>query len=278
MNNVRLSQWHKIPPAILNLIIINCIIFLAQQVFIGANNQSNLTNILGLHYFKDSNFRIWQIITHWFCHANLSHLLGNMVMLWLFGSKIENLMGAKKFLIIYGISGLGASLLHLCLLHFEFLQIQSAVNNFNLWPTQAGFNKFFQKYLSSEVFTDNYVDIVKLNQSWLNDPFNTQFIEPAKEIMLQAFNNTNTGITIGASGAVCGIMAAVGYLFPNDRFYGYLPFPLKFVLPFVLIFEIYYGAFYSNGSNIAHFAHAGGIIFGFIGTWLINKIYKRDFY
>jgi membrane associated rhomboid family serine protease len=277
MTEVKLSHWKKFPPAILNIIIINVIVFVAQQMMVGDGN-SSLTNTLSLHYFKADGFRWWQLFTHWFCHGSVQHLLGNMVVLWLFGQKIENLMGTQKFIIIYIASGIGATLLHLGLLHYEYMQLQGLVNAFQLSPTQPRFHAIFKQFLNSEVYNNNYREALNLDASWLNDPFNNQFTSEAKEITSLFLANAKTGITLGASGAVCGVMAAFGYLFPNDRVYGYLPFGIKYILPLILIAEIYYGAFYSAGSNIAHFAHAGGIIFGVIAVWIFNKFNRKHFY
>lgn len=278
MTEVKLGHWKKVPTAILNIIIINVIVFVAQQIIAGTNGRANVTNVLALHYFADDDFRWWQLFTHWFCHGSVQHILGNMVMLWFFGNKIENLMGSKKFIIIYCISGVGATLLHVGLLHYEYSGIENLVTTFNLSPTQVRFNTIYTKYLSSEVFNNTYLVANNLAISWLNDPFNPQFIPEAKELVNSVLANATKGITLGASGCVCGVLGAFGYLFPNDRVYGYLPFGIKYVLPLILIAEIYYGAFYSNGTNVAHFAHAGGIVFGILAAWLFNKFNKKDFY
>lgn len=74
----------------------------------------------------------------------------------------------------------------------------------------------------------------------------------------------NTWNTVGASGAVYGLLLAFGMLFPNSRIYLYFLFPIKakwFVIGYAVI-ELLSG-FFSSG-NVAHFAHLGGMLFGLI--------------
>ena len=104
-----------------------------------------------------------------------------------------------------------------------------------------------------------------------------QYIQYAME--LSHYDNVDTGLsiipmaeflnmmtTVGASGAVYGILLAFGMLFPETRMFVFpLPFPIKakfFVIGYAVI-ELFSG-FGSSGDGVAHFAHLGGMIFGFL--------------
>lgn len=104
-NNYRPSQ--KIPPVVLNLIIINVIVFVAQLVF---DSTLGLTNILALYPYNSGLFKPYQLVTHMFAHGGFLHILFNMYALWIFGSVLERIWGPKRFLIFYLVCGLAAGL------------------------------------------------------------------------------------------------------------------------------------------------------------------------
>src|SRR5450432_80656 len=104
-NNYRPSQ--KTTPVVLNLIIINAIVFVAQMVF---DSTWNLTNRLALYSYNSGLFEPYQLVTHMFAHGGFFHILFNMYALWMFGSVLERIWGAKKFLIFYLVCGLAAGL------------------------------------------------------------------------------------------------------------------------------------------------------------------------
>jgi membrane associated rhomboid family serine protease len=104
-NNYRPSQ--RIPPVVLNLIIINAIVFVAQLVF---DSTLGLTDILALYPYNSGLFKPYQLVTHMFAHGGFLHILFNMYALWIFGSVLERIWGPKKFLIFYLVCGLAAGL------------------------------------------------------------------------------------------------------------------------------------------------------------------------
>ncbi len=112
------------PPIIKYLMIINGIVYLIQ-IFLG---QFYFTDDFGrprtlesylIQYFAlmpiGSGFRPWQLLTFQFMHGSFSHVLFNMLYLWMFGTELENLWGSKKFLIYYLTCGIGAGLTQLFL-------------------------------------------------------------------------------------------------------------------------------------------------------------------
>ena len=118
----------KIPPIVLNLLIINGLVFLATYV-LGSTQNIELNRILGLHYFDSSLFKPYQIITSMFCHGDFSHLFFNMFALWMFGTVIEHRMGSMNFLKFYLICGLGATALHMGVQAFQVHNIVGSLSN-----------------------------------------------------------------------------------------------------------------------------------------------------
>ena len=200
-NNYRPSQ--RTTPIVLNLIIINAIVFVAQMVF---DNTWGLTNLLALYPYGSGEFKPYQLVTHMFAHGGFFHILFNMYALWMFGTVLERLWGPKKFLIFYFACGLVAGLAQMFLVH--------------------------------------------------NAP------------------------AIGASGAIMGLLAAFAYTFPNVQFY-ILPFPFpikaKYMAAIYAAIDLF-GGFSGSTDNVAHFAHLGGLVMGFILVIIWNKPDKKTFY
>ncbi|MZP56343.1 MAG: rhomboid family intramembrane serine protease, partial [Bacteroidales bacterium] len=191
---------------------------------------------LGLYFPKSENFKPVQILTHMFMHANFWHLFFNMYALFIFGQVLENVWGPKRFLIYYLVCGLGAALTHESVIAYEYARL---VNNITPDNLELVLNEGSAYYEAGKVFSDSGMQSLQL---LLNTP------------------------TVGASGAVFGILLAFGVLFPNTQLMIiFPPIPIK-AKYFVLIYggiELFL-AFTQPGSNIAHAAHLGGMLFGFI--------------
>lgn len=127
------GSFSILPPVIKNLIIINVILFLLKWVLEGVNFDLDL--LLGLFYWESPYFRFWQPLTHIFMHADFTHLLFNMFALWMFGSTIENVLGTKKFLILYFVGGFGAALCQLLVYHFQLQEVLALIQTY---PEQFG--------------------------------------------------------------------------------------------------------------------------------------------
>ncbi|MGL4293942.1 MAG: rhomboid family intramembrane serine protease [Bacteroidales bacterium] len=228
--------FQNIPPVTLNLIIINCLCLLATVVL--QTRGTNLNGILGLHYFEASKFNPVQLITYMFMHGGISHLFFNMFSLFMFGRMLEQVWGSKRFLIYYMVTGIGAGLVQEAV---WWIQIREMLSHETIHIAQYT--------LSRSEFLINYM------ADYLNYAF----------------------LTVGASGAVFGILLAFGMLFPNaELFMMFIPIPIKakyFVIGYGIL-ELFLGVGNFSGDNIAHFAHLGGMIFGFI---LIKIWKKQDF-
>jgi len=195
----------KTTPIVLNLIIINALVFVAQMIL---DKTSGLTGYIALYSYQSELFRPYQLVTHMFAHAGFMHILFNMYALWMFGSVLERVWGAKKFLIFYLVCGLAAG-------------------------------------------------------------------------VAQMFAMDINGSAIGASGAIMGLLAAFAYLFPDTKFY-ILPFPFpikaKYMVAIFAAIDLFGGLHPGAADNIAHFAHLGGLVMGFILVIIWGKTNKKTFY
>jgi len=232
MTDVRMSNFQSIPPVIKNLVILNALIYFAEEIF----GKGVVFNLFALHDIRSPLFRPHQIVTHMFLHGDFYHLLFNMLALWMFGSILENLWGQKRFLIFYVLSGLGAAFLHLAVLYVE---LGGVVRELITMPEEMKGTRYYLQQISR-----------------LNSP------------------------TVGASGAVFGCLAAFGYLFPNSVIYLYFFIPMKakwFVIIYAAI-ELWLGVRNSAGDNVAHWAHLGGALVGFLLVLYWNRRNRRHFY
>jgi membrane associated rhomboid family serine protease len=211
------------PQVVKNLIIINVLFFVASML---VGEDQSVTWLAGT-YPGSPFFQPWQIITHMFMHGGLGHLFFNMFALYMFGSQLERLWGAQRFLNYYIISGLGGFFLHEFFIGLDFYQT---------------YGTFFP-------------DRAQLVPSGMTD-------RQAVYILERTF-----GRVVGASGAVFGILLAFGLLFPNTRLMLlFPPIPIKakyFVMGYGLI-ELGLALENGSGDNVAHFAHLGGMLFGYI--------------
>lgn len=206
----------SIPTVTKNLLIINVLAFAAMYVF---RTQVDLNDILGLHFFLASDFRIYQLVTYMFMHASFEHIFFNMFALWMFGCVVERVWGPKKFLFYYLSCGIGAGL-------FQEL-------------AQYG--------------------------SYMVEGFAAYDSVPFDGMRIAMGDFLNKWTTVGASGAVYALLLAFGMIFPEERIFIFpLPIPIK-----AKWFVIFYAglslvmALTTTGGNVAHFAHLGGMAFGF---------------
>ncbi len=259
----------------------------------------DLANYLGLHYWKSDYFHFWQFFTHMFMHGSyddvnltIMHLFSNMFALWMFGSILENVWGPKRFLTFYLICGVGAAILHMGVVGYEFSIIERAFHTYQTNPGAGQFELFLQQNFPLPISTTGEARLYELANNWSNDPSNTDFATRSVawvDQYLYGSNNPQTqehykGIfdeaTVGASGAVFGILFAFGYLFPNTLLYIYflVPVKAKYVVAFYALFELYTGIQNSAGDNVAHFAHLGGMLVGFIILKIWGRTNRTHFY
>jgi membrane associated rhomboid family serine protease len=265
----RSSVLGSTPPVVKNLIYLNIIVFLASWFF-SQVYQMDLSNILGAHYFKSELFKPYQLVTYMFMHSmsDPTHIIFNMFGLWMFGRVLEGVWGSKRFFIYYFVTGIGAILINMTVQYFEFSQIHNIITEFSNNPTPDSFELIMRKHFSMFSVNQNAID------NWIHDTSNPMYTNSAINVLKENYIYLINIPTIGASGAIFGILLAFGMLFPNtELMLLFPPIPIKakwFVLGYGAI-ELYLGLS-QPGSNVAHFAHLGGMLFGFI----LIKYWKRQ--
>ncbi len=263
---------NAIPPVVKNLIIINVVLLIATWLM--QSRGIDLVNILGMHYPGSDKFRLHQIITHMFMHGGLTHLFFNMFALWMFGRVLEGVWGSQRFFLYFFITGLGAVALHSFVIHLEVASMQSAIEAFRNTPSPELLDQYVSKYLPNAS-----VQVQDFIQNWYNNTAGRSYAAEGQQLMEQILTLKVDIPTVGASGAVFGVLLAFGVLFPNTQLMLlFPPIPIKakyFVIGYGLI-ELYLG-FSKPGSNVAHFAHLGGMLFGYLLIKYWNRT-NRHFY
>ena len=232
-------MFQQLTPITKNIIILNVIVFVLAYIF------PQMLGYFAAFFPTSPYFKSWQIITHMFMHGGFMHIAFNMLTLASFGPVLERFLGDKKFLILYFLSGLGAFVL------------------FNLWELfqlyQDAKPMIAEGYAFSDILYGNFGEIPRnLEESAMS----------VAEILKTPM--------VGASGAIFGVIAAFSLLYPNaEMFIMFIPFPIKakVLFPISIIVSLYLG-FSGSGGNIAHFAHIGGALVGYI----LIKIWGRNRY
>lgn len=270
------SGFSILPPVVKNLLIINGLCFLANYV-LDQQFHFSLNEKLGLYYPASEKFRPFQLVTHVFMHGSLLHLFFNMFSLWMFGNVLENYWGPKRFFIYYFVTAFGAAALHIAVNGYEIHSLQSALDAFNANPSP---DTFFQLMDSRTSLSSNaaFNDFI---YKWQSQPDNPNYVEAARQLGTQLLQSKLDVVTVGASGAVFGLLLAFGMLFPNTELMMlFLPIPIK-AKYFVIIYgaiELYQGIANNPTDNVAHFAHLGGMLFGFFMIKYWNKHNRNSFY
>ncbi len=237
------------------LIIINVLFFVGKLTI-----PDTADRLFSLYYFENGNFKFWQPVTHMFMHADFMHILFNMFGLYMFGSPLEARWGRNKFLFFYFSAGLGAALIHTLVNYYNFSSGLADVMAAGI--SEGGAYKLMADYISninvfgtaSNMDLPSGVDLSSLEQ------MTNGFAVPA----------------LGASGAVYGVLVAFGMLFPNvPLMLIFFPVPIKakYFIPVLLGLDLFSGltGYSLFGQGIAHWAHLGGALFGFIMAYYWKK-------
>jgi membrane associated rhomboid family serine protease len=234
----------RIPETIKQLLIVNVLFFVGSQ-YLGPLSY----DLLALHYPDNDNFFAWQLVSHMFMHGSIMHIAFNMLGLWMFGSPLEQMWGSKKFLFFYFSTGLGAAGLQL-------LMYSITINSGSTMLLDAGVaQQTIDQILSSGSYNTSILQYIDQDKLYA---------------MYEAFNAT----MVGASGALYGVLVAFAFMFPNaELMMIFLPIPIKakYFVPLLIVGDLFFGfSSYSVGS-IAHFAHVGGALTGFVMMWYWKK-------
>ncbi len=233
----------KLTDAIKHLIIINVIMYFAPQFL-----NLDLTNIFALHYPQNEHFGVWQYVTHTFMHGGTMHLLFNMYALWAFGTPLEQMWGRNKFIFFYFSAGIGAGLIYTLVNYYQFNGIYEQIAALGVSPSEI------QNILTTGQYNENIITLSNRTMSEFYSLYHT----PA----------------VGASGAVYGILVAFGLTFPDAKLaliFFPVPIAAKYFIPVMIASDLFFGVTKYSIGNIAHFAHIGGAIIGFIIAWYWKK-------
>lgn len=230
----------RVTDAIKHLIILNAILFAATNLIPGLH----LGSFLALYFPENDHFGFWQFMSHMFMHGNFMHILFNMYALWAFGSPLEEMWGRNKFFFFYFSTGIGAGLIY------------TAVNYFQ-------FNSIYNELITIGLQSSDIHNILVTGQ--YNSEILSQISEKRIFELYQIYNTP----AVGASGAIYGVLVAFGMTFPNAKLaLIFLPVPIaaKYFIPVLIGLDLFSGVtgFSIFGGGIAHFAHVGGAIIGFI--------------
>ena len=227
----------NITETIKHLIILNVILFVVPQFL-----NLDLTNILALHFPQNEHFGFWQYLTSTFMHGSFGHILFNMYGLYAFGTPLEQIWGKKKFLFFYFSTGIGASIIYTLVNYYQF-------------------NDAFEKLIELGA---TKMEIMKLMNPTLI--YNDEILQT-----VNALYNTSA---LGASGAVYGVLVAFGLYFKEAKLamiFFPIPIAAKYFIPILLLGDLFFGMTRYSVGNIAHFAHIGGALVGFIIAWYWKK-------
>ncbi len=225
----------KLPIVTKSILMINVLMFLGTLV--AQKYGLDLNRFFSLHFFLSSDFNFAQVFTYMFMHANIAHIFFNMFAVWMFGSVLERFFGASKYLMFYVVCGIGAAI------------VQEAVAACQYFTLAAE--------MPAQMVQTVMADGAAIMHQGMN------YIDP----MMSDLNRVLNTPTLGASGAVFGILLGFGMRFPNERIFIFpLPFPIKakwFVIGYAII-ELFLGVSNNARDNVAHFAHLGGMLFGLV--------------
>ena len=234
----------NITETVKHLLIINVIFFLAT-LSLG----DVMYDLFALHYPTNDRFLPWQPLTHMFMHGDVGHIFFNMFGLYMFGTPIEQMWGRKKFIFFYLSAGFGAAALQLGLYYYQVGDITDLLVAEGLTSSQISsfFNTRDLPYSIAE--------------------------QLGREKLLSGLSAFN-GVMVGASGALYGVLVAFAFSFPNARLmllFPPIPVKAKILVPILILGDLFFGFTSFSIGPVAHFAHVGGAITGFIMMWYWKK-------
>ena len=233
----------RITDTVKHLIIINVIFFVASMT-IG----EVVMEKMALFYPKNPHFNYWQFLTHMFMHGGVMHIPFNMYALWAFGSPLEAMWGSKKFLFFYLATGLGAGIIYTLVNYYQF-------------------NSIYENLLTTGLSSDDIQNILETGK------YNTTIESSVPRDKLAVFYQIFHTPAVGASGAIYGILVAFAFKYPDaELMLIFLPVPIKakYFIPAVVALDLFSGLTgfsifgSSSGGGIAHFAHVGGALIGYL--------------
>ena len=234
----------RVSEIVKHLIIINVIFFIASIVF-----GELMYDLFAMHYPNNSDFIMWQPVTHMFMHGDITHILFNMFGLWMFGTPLEQMWGKQKFVFFYLSAGFGAVLIQTIVYHYDVMSV-------------------------TQILIDNGLTNSDVDAFYKTGRLNTSIIQSVGEDRLYSGIQSFKAVMVGASGALYGILVAFAMLFPNVQLmllFPPIPIKAKFFVPLLILFDLFFGFTSYSVGPIAHFAHIGGAVTGFLMMWYWKK-------
>lgn len=234
----------RVSEIVKHLIIINVIFFIASIVF-----GELMYDLFAMHYPNNSDFILWQPVTHMFMHGDITHILFNMFGLWMFGTPLEQMWGKQKFIFFYLSAGFGAVLIQTIVYHYDVMSV-------------------------TQILIDNGLTNSDVDAFYKTGRLNTSIIQSVGEDRLYSGIQSFKAVMVGASGALYGILVAFAILFPNVQLmllFPPIPIKAKFFVPLLILFDLFFGFTSYSVGPIAHFAHIGGAVTGFLMMWYWKK-------
>jgi membrane associated rhomboid family serine protease len=234
----------RVSEIVKHLIIINVIFFIASIVF-----GELMYDLFAMHYPNNSDFILWQPVTHMFMHGDITHILFNMFGLWMFGTPLEQMWGKQKFVFFYLSAGFGAVLIQTIVYHYDVMSV-------------------------TQILIDNGLTNTDVDTFYKTGRLNTSIIQSVGEDRLYSGIQSFKAVMVGASGALYGILVAFAMLFPNVQLmllFPPIPIKAKFFVPLLILFDLFFGFTSYSVGPIAHFAHIGGAVTGFLMMWYWKK-------
>ena len=280
--------FRNLPTVTKNLLILNVLFFILTLVTEEAAPE--ISSSLSLRFPTSDDFRVWQVVTHFFMHAGFGHLFFNMFALLMFGSQLERVWGPKRFITFYFICAFGAAITHTTYTGISLDGMKKEIAAFELYPTPEGYSEFTREHAPMgrlREMADAYgrkswaaqqlIRIEQIETALYENQNDNGTIKAATENMNGWYTLHLDTPVLGASGAIYGLLLAFGMLFPNvELMLLFFPVPIKakYFIPGLIALELYLGFNNFSGDNMAHFAHLGGALFGFIMVKIWQK--RRD--
>ncbi len=247
----------SLTPMVRMLLLLNVGVFILQQA-VPAISAIGALYTPGISAY----FQPWQFITYLFLHGGIGHIFSNMFGLLIFGPMLERFWGPQRFLFFYFFTGVGAGLLHTGITYYELSQLRNDTYEYVQNPSAEGFTRYMNDHAKAY-----YNRIYEFTSRFDENPENPEYIQQSRSIVSEYYEGRQDVPTVGASGAIFGILMAFGLLFPNTELFLLLfPFPIKakYFVAMYGIYELVGGIQQAPGDSVAHFAHLGGMFFAFI--------------
>lgn len=246
----------NLPQVTKNLLLLNVMFFIVAIVL--ESKIPGISDKMGAHYFNSPLFEPYQIITYMFMHSlsNPMHIIFNMLLLVMFGGHLERVWGTKKYFIFYMSCGFGSLVLY---------------NSIGVWQIME---------IKNQLIAHGY-DMTSLNNLIVNKNFNAiELRQAGDQSLVQSYINMTFSSVVGASGAIFGLLAGFGMLFPNTKLmllFPPIPIKAKYLIGGYLAYEVY-NSIFNTGDQVAHLAHVGGAIVGVIFILVWRKKDRQNFY